>query len=406
MYNPEQIQRDYVSYLDQAALDPFNTVYESGNLIAPPSFVDFTFSLLFDRQIEEANGKVPRGVLADYDFFDIVVRNAQPGEANPTVPDNGILMVNPQDITVVFSRELTVQGRPINARVNFMKFSRSMVPTRMMISLTIRISYFGPLRAAFGLDTNQNIPKYEALIPYDKIYNLSLTEADLTAAQQLYEQERASLEEESKAAPRRTPSIRNALATGTGVVAMGATGASGIAGKTLEAAVSIVGSGSSGGPPYTYGGWTRTGPPNTWKLDCSGLIYAAYHLAGASQILGVDSNSRGSTASLYQRARVANSPLKIICDPTTTSVEQLKTLVQKGDLVLNSGGAGGRSEHVGFFNRWEEGGGDGWYITHQGGTTGTVKQSIGYLQRFNHILRPMGEGNAAGFPATNQSVSV
>src|SRR4029077_670603 len=33
MYNPEQITRDYVSYLDQGALDPFNTVFQSGNLV-------------------------------------------------------------------------------------------------------------------------------------------------------------------------------------------------------------------------------------------------------------------------------------------------------------------------------------------------------------------------------------
>ena len=44
MYNPEKITRDYVSYLDQGALDPFNTVFQSGNLVPPPSFMDFTFS--------------------------------------------------------------------------------------------------------------------------------------------------------------------------------------------------------------------------------------------------------------------------------------------------------------------------------------------------------------------------
>src|SRR5262245_45619221 len=49
MYNPETITRDYVSYLDQGALDPFNTVFGSGNLVPPPSFMDFSFGLFFDR---------------------------------------------------------------------------------------------------------------------------------------------------------------------------------------------------------------------------------------------------------------------------------------------------------------------------------------------------------------------
>ena len=52
MYNPTVIARDYVSYLDQGALDPFNTVFQSGNLVAPPSMMNFTFELFFDRQDE------------------------------------------------------------------------------------------------------------------------------------------------------------------------------------------------------------------------------------------------------------------------------------------------------------------------------------------------------------------
>ena len=52
MYNPEYITREYVSYLEQSALDPFNTVYQSGNLIAPPSIMNFSFELFFDRQEE------------------------------------------------------------------------------------------------------------------------------------------------------------------------------------------------------------------------------------------------------------------------------------------------------------------------------------------------------------------
>ena len=150
MYNPDSIVRDYVSYLDQGALDPFNTVFQSGNLVAPPSYMDFSFTLFFDRQEEAAVPSNP-GVFVDYQYFDLVVRNVIPatdpnGSVNNTLPDNGVMMVNPRDITVVFSPQLTVQGRPSNASVNFTRFTNRMVPTRMEISLTMRVTYFGPLK--------------------------------------------------------------------------------------------------------------------------------------------------------------------------------------------------------------------------------------------------------------------
>lgn len=148
MYNPETISRDYVSYLDQGALDPFNTVYQSGNLVAPPSILDFSFDLFFDRQ-EEATQRSHPGVFVDYQFFDLVVRNVVPTDVNQssnTLPDNGVMMVNPRNITVVFSPQLTVEGRPLNARVTFEKFTHRMTPIRMRISLTMRAVYMGPVK--------------------------------------------------------------------------------------------------------------------------------------------------------------------------------------------------------------------------------------------------------------------
>lgn len=150
MFNPETIVRDYVSYLDQAALDPFNTVYGSNNLVAPPSFMNFRFDLFFDRQDEVSQDINNPGVFADYQFFDLVVRNViptDPNQVNNTLPDNGVMMVNPRDITVIFSPQLTVQGRPINAQVVFEKFSHRMTPIRMRISLEMRVVYIGPMRA-------------------------------------------------------------------------------------------------------------------------------------------------------------------------------------------------------------------------------------------------------------------
>ena len=85
----------------------------------------------------------------DYQFFDLVVRNvvpSDPNQASNTLPDNGVMMVNPRDITVVFSPQFTVQGRPLNARVTFEKFTHRMTPTRMRISLTMRAVYIGPIK--------------------------------------------------------------------------------------------------------------------------------------------------------------------------------------------------------------------------------------------------------------------
>jgi hypothetical protein len=160
MYNPEVITREYVSYLDQGALDPFNTVFQSGNLVPPPSFMDFNFSLLFDRQEEASQDGSHPGVFVDYEYFDLVVRNVIPSydpggtsTGGSELPDNGVMMVNPRDITVVFSPNITVQGRPSNARVTFQKFTHRMIPIRMQIDLTMRVTYFGP---------NKDMQTYEA----------------------------------------------------------------------------------------------------------------------------------------------------------------------------------------------------------------------------------------------------
>ena len=82
MFNPTVISRDYVSYLDQGALDPFNTVFQSDNLVAPPSMLNFTFELFFDRQDEARDPENP-GVLVDMEYFDMVVRNVIPRPHHP-----------------------------------------------------------------------------------------------------------------------------------------------------------------------------------------------------------------------------------------------------------------------------------------------------------------------------------
>lgn len=170
MFNPESIERSYVAYLDQGAIDPFNTIYGSGNLVAPPGILDFTFDLVFDRQIENASDIHNVGTKIDYDYFDRVVRASEPGlsPAINNIPDNGVLLVNPRNITVVFSNQLTVQGRPYNATVTYSKFSHRMIPIRMMISLNMKVFYIGPPAQPFDLHLNDSVETFKATVAYDQ----------------------------------------------------------------------------------------------------------------------------------------------------------------------------------------------------------------------------------------------
>ena len=170
MYNPEIIRRSYIAYLDQQSLDPFNALYGSNNMVAPPGILDFSFELFFDRHIEVATDPNHPGVKVDYDYFDIVVRGVVPdsNENGNAIPDNGIMMVNPKNVTVVFGADLSVQGRPYNASVSFDKFNNSMTPTRMRLSIALKAFYIGPVQTVpnYAQFTSENV--YKATIPYDE----------------------------------------------------------------------------------------------------------------------------------------------------------------------------------------------------------------------------------------------
>jgi hypothetical protein len=169
MYNPDVITRTYVSYLEQQALDPFNTVFGANNLVAPPGVLDFSFEMFFDRQIENANGYLPRGVLSDFDYFDLVVRGVIPESVPGGSPDNGILMVNPKNITVVFSPQISVQGKADSAEVIYQKFDHRMTPVRMTIRLSMKVFYIGPVRPEFTLSTSSSETVYASTVPYNTI---------------------------------------------------------------------------------------------------------------------------------------------------------------------------------------------------------------------------------------------
>jgi len=181
MYNPADIQRNYVAYIEQQALDPFNTIYGSNNLVAPPGVLDFSFDLFFDRQTENATGTIPRGVMTDQEYFDLVVRGLVPDGQSPQLQDSGIMMINPRNITVVFGPQLSVQGRPYRASIQYQKFDHRMTPTRMTITLSMKAVYFGPQRSDFAFASSQTENTFSATIPYNQVYDLSYqtTEVDV-----------------------------------------------------------------------------------------------------------------------------------------------------------------------------------------------------------------------------------
>jgi len=170
MYNPETIERQYMAYLDQQALDPYNAMFGSNNMTAPPGILDFSFELMFDRHIEVSQDSNHPGTRVDYDFFDRVVRGIAPDVPNAgnSIPDNGIMLVNPRNVAVVFSKDLVVHGRPYNAAVNFEKFDHYMTPTRMTISITMKAFYIGPVQTIPNFNQFSSEGVYSATVPYEQ----------------------------------------------------------------------------------------------------------------------------------------------------------------------------------------------------------------------------------------------
>jgi hypothetical protein len=182
MYNPGSIQRSYISYLDQGALDPYNTIYQAGNLVTPPGILDFSFELLFDRQIE-AGDPSNKGCGEDYDYFERVIRGVEPQATASvnTIPDNGVLLVNPQTITVVFSEHLQVQGKVSNAVVSYDRFNHRMIPTRMSVGIQMKVTYIGdglPQGQPFDLHIEQATSSSTATVPYDNQVSVNVKHSE------------------------------------------------------------------------------------------------------------------------------------------------------------------------------------------------------------------------------------
>ena len=416
MYNPETIIRDYVSYLDQAALDPFNTLYDSGNLVAPPSFVNFSFDLLFDRQIEQdSKGQsyyLPEGVLADYRYFDMVVRNVPPVDSNgnTTTPDNGVMMVNPKDITVVFSPELTVQGRPINARVAFTKFAHNMIPIRMSVSLTMIITYFGPLRQAFALDTFQDIQDYEALIPYSAVYDETYTAAELEAAQKVWnEQNDARIAESAsaeKALPYSTIAYNNAIDSALSQ-AGGAAEQSGqfnveLRSQALKQAQFRVAASAAKNGVCRYDAISAVGVDT---YSDAGLVWVSYADLGVQDKINgkkIDFTPTLQGIISYQQSTNWTHLSKLIPSLGSGSESLLQSKTEAGDLLVSEGA----SPHIAFFVKWNDSAKSACTILHaRGPGRGCGEDALStesVAAQFSYVLRPAMVGSLSsgnGFTA-------
>ena len=312
MYNPADIQRNYVAYIEQQALDPFNTIYGSNNLVAPPGILDFSFDLFFDRQTENATGTIPRGVMTDQEYFDLVVRGLVPDGQSPQMQDSGIMMINPRNITVVFGPQLSVQGRPYRASIQYQKFDRRMTPTRMTITLSMKVVYFGPQRSDFAFASSQTENTFSATIPYNQVYDLSYstTEVDVPDVE-----------------------IGSNITFNTG----GSPSIEAIQGQNLDMRIKALRIAESLGESryiYNYGhADTSTG------FDCSGLVWWAYvnacGLEGAKFALGV--SGRPDTNAFMAGALNRGTLIAGGVSRGDLSVTALENIAQPGDLLCGTG---------------------------------------------------------------------
>ena len=385
MYNPESITRDYVSYLEQSALDPFNTVYQSGNRIAPPSIMNFSFELFFDRQ-EEAVDPAHPGVFVDYQFFDMVVRNVTPADpnnnTNNTIPDSGVMMVNPRDITIVFSPQITVQGRPTNAQVIFEKFTHRMTPIRMRIRLTVLASYFGPVRDMVEYHAEEL--QSSDMIPID----------DLKAT--IYNITWANVEESADFTHGIVGGIDNANVAYSAQLGQANDANHKIRQDALAWAMAAVHPGGPGAKNITDPGWTNYNNAGTNRhnlpqsADCSGLITEAYIQVGHGATMGWTNHP--GTSSIMSTTKKETSVFVPL-----SSIKWQQDLLP-GDILIRDG-------HVGWFVRYS---GNGCVIFDAASSTSSPEvgeRTVTGHSAFTHLLRPTPLGSM-GSAAQSSSYNI
>lgn len=319
MFNPATIQRNYVAYLDQNAIDPYNTIYGAGNLVAPPGQLDFTFELLFDRQAEMAQDPKHRGVLEDYDYFDRVIRAVEPGSVSPnTPPDSGLLLVNPRDVVVVFGEKLQVTGRVYNASVLFSKFNHKMVPMRMNITLSMKVYSFGSRPGVYDFTASNSEATYKSTIPYESAkLNLSYytpTSSLLNPATGLdYGEEYTTL---------------GSGQSGAGGAVGGTSGEStpqqtqSDESYTLRSRAAVFAT-ETVGAPYKAGGSTKSG------LDSLGVVRYSYKKAGGENAIG-----SARTMQEFVGHVMAHGQIDVWTSPAD-GARGLASSVQTGDILVS-----------------------------------------------------------------------
>jgi hypothetical protein len=322
MFNPEMIQRSYQSYLDQQALDPFNTIFGSNNLVAPPGALSFGFDLFFDRQTENASGVMPRGVLEDFDYFNLVVRGVVPDPQQPDLPDNGIMMINPRNCTVVFSPQLSVQGRPNTAYVQYLKFDSSMRPTRMMIHIDMMALYIGPVRTDFTFAQSKVEGTVSATVPYEDSNTYQLTQEQVQFAKV---QAIAFATSGGADAANPVNSVNGVIAGPNSALRINAMGFA----EYILGDHRIRYTGSPGSPvpvDLSQGG-----------TDCAGLVYWGYRSTGAlAALLGSPTSPPGEYASGNVMWDAARRMGTIVAENNTFNPDFFNNGLQPGDIMIGA----------------------------------------------------------------------
>jgi hypothetical protein len=170
MYNPDQVQRQYLSWSDDTTADPTGALGQDSSS-APssvPSLTTLQFTLYFDRQLEVMNIEEHPGVMVDLQTFDVLSGNliytGATGEESqlPVAIPQGMALPDNTDatddrtgqyqprvstvattVTAVFSPSLAVEGVLSGANATFTKFSKRMTPTTMALTITLMVQWVG-----------------------------------------------------------------------------------------------------------------------------------------------------------------------------------------------------------------------------------------------------------------------
>jgi hypothetical protein len=169
MFNPAEIQRQYLSYADTAGLKTLDT--SDPTSASTPAFTTTTVSieLFFDRGEEVMMYKNHPGVLLDLAVFDMLAGQmpfthtdidmlqqkylATQASTDPKInaqvtadylkSSQSLMVDTSMRLAFIMSPNLMFQGTIQSASALFQKFSHRMTPTRMTLSLTLLITYTG-----------------------------------------------------------------------------------------------------------------------------------------------------------------------------------------------------------------------------------------------------------------------